>query len=60
MEAEMRIFVLLLVASAVLAVIGSATPGLFFLLLGLGVLAVDLFVGAMLRRQGGRGHGAGG
>lgn len=56
----MRIFVLLLVASAVLAVIGSATPGLFFLLLGLGVLAVDLFVGAMLRRQGGRGHGAGG
>lgn len=55
----MKLFLLLLVASLVLAVVGSAVPGLFLLLLGLGVLAVDLFVGAMLKRQDGRGHGAG-
>jgi hypothetical protein len=55
----MRLFLLLLVASLVLAVIGSGAPGLFFLLLALGVLAADLFVGAMLKRQGGKGHRAG-
>lgn len=48
----MRVFLLLLAAALVLAVVGAIGKGLFFLLLvGAGVLVVDLLWGGLLNRR---------